>query len=144
MRHQSGMTPAGGFIPESLSLSIDWHHGHGLAIVKIQNPTPMFLIMWFVYCVVIGFFTAYITGRSVPPSANYLIVFRVAGATSFMAYGLANLANGIWKGEPWGAWLSNMWWRTGVRSVDCRHLRLAVATLNAHTCAIPSARSRRC
>lgn len=76
--------------------------GNGLAIVKIQNPTPMFLIMWFVYCVVIGFFTAYITGRTVPPSANYLIVFRVAGATSFMAYGLANLANGIWKGEPWG------------------------------------------
>ena len=63
---------------------------------------PKFLGMWFVYCLVIGFFTAYVTGRTVAPGAHYLVAFRVAGATSFMAYGLANLSNGIWKSEPWG------------------------------------------
>ena len=29
-------------------------------------------------------------------------VFRVAGTAAFMAYGLGNLSNGIWKGQPWG------------------------------------------
>jgi hypothetical protein len=60
-----------------------------------------FLGLWFVYCLIVGFFTAYITGRTVAPGAHYLVVYRVAGAVSFMAYGLANISNGIWKGQPW-------------------------------------------
>jgi len=63
---------------------------------------PKFMGMWFVYCLVIGFFTAYLTGHTVAPGANYLIVFRVAGTAAFMAYGLGNVSNGIWKGQPWG------------------------------------------
>jgi len=59
-----------------------------------------FLGMWFGYLLVVGLFTAYISGRTLAPGTQYLQVFRVAGATSFMAYGIANLANGIWKGEP--------------------------------------------
>ena len=62
---------------------------------------PKFLGLWFVYCLIIGFFTAYLTGRTVAPGANYLVVFRVAGATAFMAYGLGHLSDGIWKGQPW-------------------------------------------
>ncbi len=62
---------------------------------------PKFLGMWFVYCLVIGFFTAYLTGHTVAPGANYLVVFRVAGTAAFMAYGLGQLSNGIWKGQPW-------------------------------------------
>jgi len=63
---------------------------------------PKFLIQWFIYCLVIGFFVAYLTGRTVAPGSHYLIVFRVAGTAGFMAYGLGNLVNGIWKGQPWG------------------------------------------
>ncbi len=65
-------------------------------------PMPKYLISWFVYCLVIGFFTAYLTGHTVPPGVNYLVVFRVAGTAAFMAYGLGQLSNGIWKGQPWG------------------------------------------
>jgi len=61
---------------------------------------PKFLVMWFVYCLIIGFFTAYLTGHTVPAGANYLVVFRVAGTAAFMAYGLGLLSNGIWKGQP--------------------------------------------
>ena len=32
---------------------------------------------------------------------NYLVVFRVVGTAAFLAYGLGNLSNGIWKGQPW-------------------------------------------
>jgi hypothetical protein len=62
---------------------------------------PVFLAEWFGYCIVIGIFVAYITGRTVPAGTPYPAVFRVAGSLAFMSYGLANLANGIWKGEPW-------------------------------------------
>ena len=60
-----------------------------------------FLGLWFAFCLVVGVFAAYISGRTLAPGTQYLQVFRVAGATSFMAYGVGNLANGIWKGEPW-------------------------------------------
>jgi len=62
---------------------------------------PKFLGMWFLFCLVIGFFTAYLTGHTLPAGATYRAVFRVAGTAAFMAYGLANLSNGIWKMQPW-------------------------------------------
>ena len=76
----------------------------GTMTIRLSGPINLgpFLGQWFGFCLVIGFFTAYITARTNPMGANYLQVFRVAGAVSFMAYGLGNLANGIWKGEPWG------------------------------------------
>ncbi len=62
---------------------------------------PKFLAQWFVYCLLIGFFVAYLTGRTLPPGTNYLAVFRVAGTAGFLAYGLGHLSDGIWKGQPW-------------------------------------------
>ena len=62
---------------------------------------PKNLVQWFGYCVIISFFTAYLTGHTVATGANYLVVFRVAGTAAFMAYGLGLLSNGIWKGQPW-------------------------------------------
>jgi hypothetical protein len=64
---------------------------------------PKFLIQWFVFCAVIGFFVAYLAGHTVAPGASYLAVFRVAGTAAFLAYGLGNLSNGIWKGQMWSA-----------------------------------------
>jgi hypothetical protein len=76
----------------------------GMMTVIPSGPPamPKFLGLWFVYCLVIGFFTAYLTAHTVAPGANYLVVFRVAGTAAFMAYGLGHLSNGIWKGQPWG------------------------------------------
>ena len=62
---------------------------------------PKYLAMWFLYCLLIGLFVAYLTGHTVTPSAHYLVVFRVAGTVAFMSYGLGPLVNGIWKGQPW-------------------------------------------
>jgi len=76
----------------------------GLLTVLPSGPPAMgkYLGSWFGYCLLVGFFTAYISFHSVPSGANYLFVFRIAGATAFMAYGIGPLANGIWKGQPWG------------------------------------------
>jgi len=62
---------------------------------------PKFLGLWFGYCLLIGFFVAYLTAHTVASGAHYLVVFRVAGTAAFLAYGLGPLSNGIWKGQPW-------------------------------------------
>jgi hypothetical protein len=69
---------------------------------------PKFLGMWFAYCLIIGIFVAYLTGRTVAPGAPYLAVSRVAGTAAFLTHGLGHLSNGIWKGQPWGTTLKEV------------------------------------
>lgn len=59
------------------------------------------LAMWFVYCVAIGVFAAYITSRALGPGAHYLDVFRFAGAATFAGYSFALLQNSIWYKRSW-------------------------------------------
>jgi hypothetical protein len=75
----------------------------GLITIFPSGPPAMlkFLGLWLAYCLLISFFTAYLTGRTVPFGAHYPAVFRVAGTAAFMAFGLGPLVNGIWKGLPW-------------------------------------------
>ena len=56
---------------------------------------------WFAYCLLIGLFTAYLTGRALGPGADYMAVFRFAGAASFGAYFLALIQNSIWYKRAW-------------------------------------------
>jgi len=57
--------------------------------------------LWFVYCLVVSFFVAYLASRTLDPGISYLAVFRVVGATAFMAYGVGQLVSSIWMGVPW-------------------------------------------
>lgn len=59
------------------------------------------LAQWFVYCVVVGVFAAYIAGRAVGPGAEYLSVFRFVGCTAFVGYSLALWQNTIWYKRAW-------------------------------------------
>lgn len=60
---------------------------------------PKFLSLWFAYCLILGIFVAYLTGRTVAPGASYPAVLCVAGTAAFLAYGLGQLSNSIWKGQ---------------------------------------------
>jgi hypothetical protein len=75
----------------------------GILTVFPSGPPamPKFLGMWFAYTLLISFFVGYLTGHTVAPGAHYLAVFPVAATAAFLAYGLGNLSNGIWKGQPW-------------------------------------------
>ena len=75
----------------------------GFMTVIPNGPPAMgkYMGLWFAYCLIIAFFVAYLTGHTVMPGADYLAVFRVAGTAAFMPYGLGQLSNGIWKGQPW-------------------------------------------
>jgi hypothetical protein len=59
------------------------------------------LSQWFVYCVVVSIFAAYIAGRALGPGARYLAVFRFAGCTAFIGYALALWQNTIWFRRNW-------------------------------------------
>src|SRR5260370_42428999 len=73
----------------------------GMMTVFPSGPPamPKFLTMWFVYCLIIGFFVAYLTGHTVAPGARYLAVFRVAGTAAFPRHGLGKPSHGILKGQ---------------------------------------------
>ncbi|HEX9799897.1 MAG TPA: hypothetical protein VGC00_06990 [Thermoanaerobaculia bacterium] len=72
-----------------------------LAVLDGPPAMPKLLGLWFVYCLLVSLFAGYLGGRTLGAGADYLAVFRVVGASSFMAYGLANLVDSIWKGMPW-------------------------------------------
>ena len=76
----------------------------GMMTVMPTGPValPKFLVQWFVYCLVIGFFVAYLAAHTVASGAHYLAVFRVVGTAAFLVYGLGHISNGIWKGQTWG------------------------------------------
>lgn len=79
-----------------------------LTVVKSGPPSMAGnLVLWFVYCVVVGVFAAYIAGRAQPAGAHYLSVFRFAGCTAFVGYGLALWQNVIWYKRSWKATLKS-------------------------------------
>jgi len=59
-------------------------------------------VQWFVFCLIVGFFVAYLAAHTIPRELQYLEVFRVVGTAAFLAYGLGHLSDGIWKGQRWG------------------------------------------
>jgi len=59
------------------------------------------LVKWFVYCVVVGFFAAYLGAHTLPIDAPYLKVFQIVGCTAFMGYGLGLFQEAIWMGRSW-------------------------------------------
>lgn len=60
-----------------------------------------FLIKWILYTAAVSAVVAYIA-RSVLHNGNtYLEVFRVVGATAWLAYAWQGPSDSIWKGKPW-------------------------------------------
>jgi len=59
------------------------------------------LVLWFLFLVVIGFFTAYVAGRTLAISADFLHVFRLTGVTAFLGYSAALWQMSIWYRRAW-------------------------------------------
>lgn len=69
---------------------------------------PKALAQWFVYSIVVGIFAAYVTGRALGPGTEYPEVFRFAGTTAFLGYGLALAQQSIWSGRRWSTTAKSM------------------------------------
>ena len=65
------------------------------------------LVQWFIYCLVVGVFAAYVSGRALAPGMPYLPVFRFAGSTAFIGYSLALWQDSIWYRRSWSTTLKN-------------------------------------
>ena len=72
----------------------------------LMNMAPS-LIQWFIYCVVVSVFAAYVAGRALGPGREYLEVFRFAGCTAFIAYAVALWQDSIWYKKAWSTTLKN-------------------------------------
>lgn len=82
----------------------------GMLTVFPSGPPAMggYLAKWFLYCVLVGVFVAYLAGRNFAAGAEYRPIFRFAGTVAFMGYALGNLVSSIWKGQPWSATLKEV------------------------------------
>lgn len=60
------------------------------------------MVLWFIHCVIVAIFAAYITSRAVAPGTPYIEVFRFAGATTFIAYVVALWQMVIWYNRDVG------------------------------------------
>ena len=64
------------------------------------------LLQWFVYCVVVSAFAAYVASRAAA-EGPYLQVFRFAGATAFFCYSVALWQDSIWHARAWSTTVKN-------------------------------------
>jgi len=60
---------------------------------------------WFLFCVVIGVFVAYLTGLACAPGAPAMQVFRIAGTVATLGYAFSSVTDSIWKGISWSTTL---------------------------------------
>ena len=75
----------------------------GLLTVLPSGPPTMGknLVQWFLYCIVISIFAAYLAGRTLAPVTAFWQVFRIVGTTAFLGYGAAHAQESIWSGRSW-------------------------------------------
>ena len=66
------------------------------------------MILWFVYCVIVGIFAAYIASHTLDATTHYLEVFRIVGAAAFMGYSLALMQASIWYKKSWRSTIVSM------------------------------------
>ncbi|MGB2622809.1 MAG: hypothetical protein WA857_08110 [Candidatus Acidiferrum sp.] len=82
----------------------------GFLTIFPAGPINMgkFLGQWFVYCLLIVFFVAYLAAHTVSPGAPFRHVLRVAGTAAFLGFGLGAFSNAIWKGQTWSMTLKEV------------------------------------
>ena len=59
--------------------------------------------MMFAYNLLVAVICGYFVSRTAAPGADYLAIFRIAGAVAFVAYGVAYVQESIWFGRSWSS-----------------------------------------
>jgi hypothetical protein len=75
----------------------------GMMTILHNGPPAMgkFLGLWFAYCLVVSLIVADLAAHTVYPFETQRHIFRVVGVSAFLAYGMGNIVNSIWKGQTW-------------------------------------------
>ena len=82
----------------------------GLLTLLPSGPPAMGknMVQWFLYCVVISIFAAYLSSRTLAPGSGFLPVFRVVGTAALLGYGAAHVQESIWSGRSWVVTLKHL------------------------------------
>jgi len=101
------MIPCAGSMKDMRSPEFMDKLNKGPVIVMTVMPNGMTsmarnLTLWFVYCTLVGLFSAYLTGRALPVGTGYRSVFRFAGTSAFLGYSVALWQMSIWYRRSWG------------------------------------------
>lgn len=59
------------------------------------------LALWFLYVLIVSFFSAYVAGAALSRYAEYLEVFQFAGVAAFLSYSVAIWPLSIWYRRSW-------------------------------------------
>ncbi len=79
-----------------------------LTVVRNGPPAMLrMLLLWFVLLLAVSTVVAYVVGRALPPGADYLQVFQIAGTVAFLAYATDSWSRSIWFGQKWSTALKN-------------------------------------
>ncbi len=71
--------------------------------ITIMGKAPNFgmnLLRTFIVYLVVSVFVAYLTGLALPAGAEYMRVFRIAGAAAVLGHCMGSLANDFFLGKP--------------------------------------------
>ena len=106
------MMPRAGTMGEMKSPAFveKWKKGPVVSMTVLppgQNLMAARLAQWFVYCLVVSLFAAYIASRALDRAAPYLEVSQIASTTAFVGYGLALWQNSIWYRRKWSTTLKS-------------------------------------
>lgn len=83
-----------------------WKEGPVAFVTVFPSGLPNMgknLSLTFCFYVLVGIMVAYLTGRTLPPDAPYMEVFRIAGTIAWLAYGFAYIQDAVWFGKPWSS-----------------------------------------
>ena len=79
-----------------------------LTVRKSGEPTMgKELAWWFVYCLVVSLFAAYVASRTLDATADYFSVFRLTSTVAFAGYALGQWQDTIWYSRSVNTTLKN-------------------------------------
>jgi len=80
-------------------------------VAVMENGTPKLgkhLVLWFAFCILVSFVSAYIARHTLSYGADGMTVLRITGAVAFACHGIGYLIDPIWKAAPWSNTLRNL------------------------------------
>ncbi|KGI78088.1 hypothetical protein [Oleiagrimonas soli] len=77
----------------------------GFVLLRANGMPNMLrsLVQWFLLCLVVSLFCAFIASAALPIAADGHRVFHVTALAALMAYATGSFSMGIWWGQPWRA-----------------------------------------
>lgn len=99
------MLPHADSFKEAMSPEMTKKFEEGPIGILIMRPNGMIkmgsaLSTWFLYCLLIALFVAYLTGLAIAPGGES--VFRISATVALLGHAFTSVNDSIWKGVSWG------------------------------------------